>query len=130
MKMILNDVLVLNDVVKSLIDNKTLSINMVLKFRLLGIAKSLEQHVSNYNIIRESKIMEYGTEAVDAEGNKLGVYEIKTENTDAVEKFKRDLGEFLLTEVDVNIQKLKVQEVFDAGVPADYLVHLYGIIEE
>lgn len=128
--MTLNDVLALNDIVKQLIDNKELHIASVFKFRLLGIAKKLESNVENFNTIRENKIIEYGTEMEDENGNKLGTYEIKIEDTEAVEKFKSDLDLFVTTEVDVDIQKLKIQEVFDAGVPADFLVKLYHIIEE
>lgn len=130
MKITLNDALTLNDIVKNIIDNKDLKISAVFKFRLLGIAKNLELHVSNYNIVRENKIIEYGTEVEDSEGNKLGNYEIKADDVEAMEKFRKDLDELLQKEVEVNIQKLKVQEVFDAGVPADYLVYLYNIIEE
>ena len=34
------------------------------------------------------------------------------------------------SEVEVNIQKLKAVDVFDKGLPAEYLVGLYSIIEE
>lgn len=121
----LNDALVLNDIVKALIDNKDLKISSIFKFRLLGIAKNLEVPVANYHTIRDEKIVTYGT--VNEETN---VPEIKPENKEAVEKFQKDMTEFLNSEIDIEIQKLKVNEVFDAGVPSDYLVHLYHIIEE
>lgn len=130
MKMTLNDALVLNDIVKGMIDNTELKISSIFKFRLLGIAKNLEMPVSNYQMIREEKIREYGTEVVDDEGNPTGGIEIKAEDKDARKKFEDDMVEFINTEVEVDISKLKVQEVFDAGVPSDYLVHLFNIIEE
>lgn len=130
MKMTLNDALVLNDIVKGMIDNTDLKISSIFKFRLLGIAKNLEMPVSNYQMIREEKIREYGTEVVDDEGNPTGGIEIKAEDKDARKKFEDDMIKFINTEVEVDIPKLKVQEVFDAGVPSDYLVHLFNIIEE
>lgn len=130
MKMTLNEALVLNDIVKALIDNKDMKISAIFKFKLLGIAKELENPVANFHAVRESKIAEYGTEAEDENGNKLGHFEIKMDNTEAIGKFKNDLDELVQKEIEVNIQKLKVQEVFDAGVPSDYLVKLFNIIEE
>jgi hypothetical protein len=130
MKMTLNEALVLNDIVKALIDNKDMKISAIFKFKLLGIAKELENPVANFYAVRESKIAEYGTEAEDENGNKLGHFEIKMDNTEAMGKFKNDLDELVQKEIEVNIQKLKVQEVFDAGVPSDYLVKLFNIIEE
>lgn len=128
MKMKLNDVLVLNNVVKTLIDHKTLKIDAIFKFKLLGIAKELAPFVENYQLIRTDKIKEYGTEILDAEGNPTGDIEVK-EGTEAREKFDSDMEDFVNTEVELNIQKLKAQEIFDAGVPSDYLVHLFNIIE-
>ena len=130
MKMTLNDALVLNDIVKALIDNTELKINPIFKFKLLGIAKNLEVTVANYQMIREEKIREYGTESTDEEGNLTGSVEIKADDTESMEKFTKDMNEFIQSEIEVDIQKLKVREVFNAGVPSDYLVRLFNIIEE
>lgn len=130
MKMTLNDVLVLNDIVKALIDNTELKISPIFKFKLLGIVKNLEVPVGNYQMIREEKIREYGTEVVDEEGNPTGDVEIKADDVESMAKFAKDMDAFIQTDVEVDIQKLKVQEVFDAGVPSDYLVRLFNIIEE
>ena len=130
MKMTLNDALVLNDIVKALIDNTELKISHIFKFKLLGIVKSLEVPVASYQRIREEKIREYGSTSVDEEGNPTGGVEIKADDTESIEKFTKDMNEFIQTEIEVDIQKLKVQEVFDAGVPSDYLVRLFNIIEE
>lgn len=128
--MTLNEALVLNDIVKALIDNTTLKIDSIFKFKLLGIVKNLEVPVSNYNVVREEKIREYGTETTDEEGNPTGGVEIKADDSESIAKFTEDMNKFIQTEIEVDIQKLKVKEVFDAGVPADYLVRLYNIIEE
>lgn len=130
MKMTLNDALVLNDIVKALIDNTELKISPIFKFKLLGIVKNLEVPVGNYHMIREEKIKEYGTEVVDEDGNLTGGVEIKTDDVESMAKFTKDMNAFIQTDVEVDIQKLKVQEIFDAGVPSDYLVRLYNIIEE
>ena len=130
MKMTLNEALILNDIVKALIDNTNLKITPIFKFKLLGIAKNLEMPVANYQMIREEKIREYGSESVDAEGNPTGGVEIKPEDIESITKFTKDMNDFINTEIEVDIQKLKVQEVFDAGVPSDYLVRLFNIIEE
>ena len=47
-----------------------------------------------------------------------------------MEKFTNDLNEVINSDVEVNIQKLKPTDVFDKGLPAEYLVGLYSIIEE
>ncbi len=125
MKMKLNDVLVLNDTLKSIIDNdKDLKIDVLFKFRLLGIMKNLEAPVANFDIIRNEKIKEYGTE--DENGN----IAISHDDEDAIAKFTDDLNKILLSEVEINIEKLNVNNVFGAGVPAEYLVRLYPIIKE
>ena len=47
-----------------------------------------------------------------------------------MEKFTNDMNEVINSDVEVNIQKSKATDVFDKGLPADYLVGLYPIIEE
>ena len=41
-----------------------------------------------------------------------------------------DMDKIVDSDVEINIQKLKASDVFDKGLPADYLVGLYPIIEE
>ena len=52
------------------------------------------------------------------------------DDTESMEKFTKDMNEIINSDVEVNIQKLKATDVFDKGVPAEYLVGLYSIIEE
>lgn len=120
----LGTILDLNNMLKSVIDNTSLKIDPLFKFKLLGIMKNIETPVNNFETIRNEKIREYGKE--DEKGN-IG---ISKEDTEAMEKFANDMDTVLSSDVDVNIQKLKAVDVFDKGLPADYLIGLYPIIEE
>ena len=120
----LEDILKLNNVLKTIIDNDKLKINPSLKFKLLGIMKSLENPVMNFEIIRNEKIREYGKETEN------GNIEIPNDDSGKIEKFTNDLNEIMKTDIEINIQKLKLTDIFDKGLPADYLVGLYQIIEE
>ena len=128
MKIKLGNVLEINNVLKQIIDNSELKIDALFKFRLLGIMKNLEVPIANFNVIRDEKIKEYGKELEDENGNKsIG---IDANDKDAIAKFSEDINKVIESEVDVNINKLKSVDVFDKGLPADYLVRLYHIIEE
>ena len=124
MKIKLGTVLDLNAMLKAIIDNTELKIDSLLKFKLLGILKNIEIPVNNFEAVRNEKIREYGKE--NDEGN-IG---ISADDTESMEKFTNDLNEVINSEIEVNIQKLKAVDVFDKGLPADYLVGLYPIIEE
>ena len=124
MKIKLGTVLDLNAMLKAIIDNTELKIDSLFKFKLLGILKNIEIPVNNFEAIRNEKIREYGKE--NDEGN-IG---ISADDTESMEKFTNDMNEVINSDVEVNIQKLKATDVFDKGLPADYLVGLYPIIEE
>ena len=124
MKIKLGTVLDLNAMLKAIIDNTELKIDSLLKFKLLGILKNIEIPVNNFEAVRNEKIIEYGKE--NDEGN-IG---ISADDTESMEKFTNDLNEVINSDVEVNIQKLKATDVFDKGLPAEYLVGLYSIIEE
>ena len=124
MKIKLGIVLDLNAMLKAIIDNTELKIDSLLKFKLLGILKNIEIPVNSFEAVRNEKIREYGKE--NDEGN-IG---ISADDTESIEKFTNDLNEIINSEVEVNIQKLKPIDIFDKGLPAEYLVGLYSIIEE
>ena len=124
MKIKLGTVLDLNNMLKAIIDNTELKIDSLFKFKLLGILKNIEIPVNNFEAVRNEKIREYGKE--NDEGN-IG---ISADDTESMEKFTNDLNEVINSDVEVNIQKLKAVDVFDKGLPAEYLVGLYPIIEE
>ena len=128
MKIKLGNILEINNVLKSIIDNTELKIDALFKFKLLGIMKSFEIPIANFEVIRNDKIKEYGKELEDENGNKsIG---IDADDKDAIAKFSEDINKVIESEVDVNINKLKSVDVFDKGLPADYLIRLYPIIEE
>ena len=128
MKIKLGNVLEINNVLKQIIDNSELKIDALFKFRLLGIMKNLEVPIANFTVIRDEKIKEYGKELEDENGNKsIG---IDANDKDAIAKFSKDINKVIDSEVEVNIEKLKAIDVFDKGLPTEYLVKLYPIIEE
>ena len=128
MKIKLGTVLEINNVLKQIIDNTELKIDALFKFKLLGIMKSFEIPIANFNVIRDEKIKEYGKELEDENGNtSIG---IDANDKDAIAKFSEDINKVIESEVDVNIEKLKAIDVFDKGLPTEYLVKLYPIIEE
>lgn len=128
MKIKLGNILEINNVLKSIIDNTELKIDALFKFKLLGIMKNIEVPIANFEVIRNEKIKEYGKELEDENGNKsIG---IDANDKDAIVKFSEDINKVIESEVDVNIEKLKAIDVFDKGLPTEYLVKLYPIIEE
>ena len=128
MKIKLGNVLEINNVLKSIIDNTELKIDALFKFKLLGIMKNFEIPIANFEVIRNDKIREYGKELEDENGNKsIG---IDANDKDTIVKFSEDINKVIESEVDVNIEKLKAIDVFDKGLPTEYLVKLYPIIEE
>ena len=128
MKIKLGNVLEINNVLKQIIDNTELKIDALFKFKLLGIMKNFEIPIANFEVIRNEKIKEYGKELEDENGNKsIG---IDANDKDTIVKFSEDINKVIESEVDVNIEKLKAIDVFDKGLPTEYLVKLYPIIEE
>ena len=128
MKIKLGNVLEINNVLKSIIDDTELKIDALFKFKLLGIMKNFEIPIANFEVIRNDKIKEYGKELEDENGNKsIG---IDANDKDTIVKFSEDINKVIESEVDVNIEKLKAIDVFDKGLPTEYLVKLYPIIEE
>lgn len=123
-KLKVDEVLGLNNVLKSIIDNNNVKINVLLKFRLLGIMRSIEAYIANFEIIKNEKIVEYGEET------EAGIYQISKDKPDAIENFKRDIEQVLNSEVTININMLKPGEVFDQGLTSEYLIELYPIIGE
>lgn len=123
-KLKMGEVLTLNKTLKSIIDDNQTKVDALFKFKLLGIMKSLEIHVTNFETIRNEKIMEFGKETED------GNIQIPKEDADAIKKFNDSLIQVIESEVGVNIDKLKASDVFNKGVKSEYLIGLYPIIEE
>lgn len=115
------EILSLNQTLKMIIDDQEANVDALFKFRLLGIMKSIEGHVANFETIRNEKIVEFGKETEDGD--------IRVPK-DAIKKFNDSLTEVINSEVHINIDKLKASDVFNKGVRAEYLMGLYPIIEE
>lgn len=124
----LSELLSLNNTIKTIIEEDSLDsqtkTDSLLKFKLLGIMKKLELHVTNFEIVRNEKIREYGKH--DENDN----ISISPKDTEAFSGFSEDMNALLNSDVTVNIDKLKASDVFNKGVRAEYLIGLYGIIEE
>lgn len=118
------EVLSTNRVLKSIIDDNDLKINALLKFRLLGIMRAIESHITNFEIIKNDKIIEYGEETEN------GIYQIPKDKPEVIEKFKNDIAQVLESLVTININILKPGEVFDQGLTSEYLLGIYPIIGE
>ncbi len=118
----LKDVLNLNNALKAIIDE--IDIDALLKFRLLGIMKEIENHVTNFNLICNEKISEFGTR--DEEGN----ITIPSEDKEAIRKFNDVMRKVTDSEVSINVTKIKSKEIFSKGIKSEYLIWLYPIIEE
>lgn len=118
----LKDVLNLNNALKAIIDE--IDIDALLKFRLLGIMKEIENHVTNFNLICNEKIAKFGTK--DEEGN----ITISSEDKEAIRKFNDVMRKVTDSEVSINVTKIKSKEIFSKGIKSEYLIWLYPIIEE
>lgn len=136
----LETILQYNDIFKNLIDNAK-EINALVKFRLLGIVKQFEPIVTNFEIVREEKIRQYGKQQENGSVGIIPPDKDKFENEeeynkaeaefhDAVAAFNTDMNELLQSDVDIEIKKFKPDEVIDVGIPADFLVLLYDFIEK
>ena len=120
----LSEILNLNQILKNIIDDKNLKMDSLFKFQLLGIMKTFEPYVTNFDIIRNEKVVEYGKKTDDGKAS------IDQNDKEAMEKFMNDISKVVNGEVTINMAKLKAKDVFDKGLTAEYLVGLYPIIEQ
>lgn len=134
------DILNYNRAIKMIIDNAT-DVNSLVKFKLLGMLKQFEPAVTNFEIIREDKIKEYGS--INKNGQ-FGIFEPKEDDFETVtdfeeahkkyeetiDNFNKDLDEILNSESDITIKKFKYTDIMDAGLSSDYLIIIYELIEE
>lgn len=124
LKLKLSDVLNIHTTIKSIIDDSNIKLNVLLKFRLLGVIKSIESHIMNFETIKNEKIVEYGKK------NKDGTFQIQKSDVEAIAKFTEDIKLVLASETTVNIEPFKPEEVIDSGLKSEYLIGLYPIIRE
>ena len=120
----LKDIVRLNIALKMILNNNNLGIDKSLKFKLLGVMKDIETPVANFENARVEKVKEYGKE------NKDGDFSISKDDIESMKKFKNDIDNILDSNVEVDIHKLKPNDVFDKCLSTDFLMALYPIITE
>lgn len=120
----LAELLNINQILKFVIDSSDIEIDSLLKFKLLGVMKSIEPIIKNFEIIRDDKIREFGTETDD------GSIQIAKDDMNAIQKFSDSLEDVINSEVKVNIEKIKASDIFNKGIKAEYLAQLFSIIKE
>lgn len=120
----LSELININQTLKYIIESTDIKIDSLLKFKLLGIMKSIEPMINNFEIIRNEKIREFGTEMDD------GSIQIVKDDMVAIQKFSESLEDVINSEVKVNIEKIKASDIFNKGIKAEYLAQLFSIIKE
>lgn len=129
-----------NNSIKAIIDNAK-DVNALVKFRLLSMCKQIEPVEEIVEKVRIEKLKQYGSTTADGS---IGIFEPVKEDyendadyNDAIKKyekdvssFQKDMNELLSSEADIEIKKFKPSDIFDAGLPADYLLIIYDLIEE
>ena len=134
------EILRYNQTFKAIIDNAK-DVNSLVKFKLLGMCKQFEPIVTNFEIIQNEKISQYGT--TDDKGN-IGIFNPKKEDfenvsdyeeavkehAEVLKKFQSDIDNILDSESEVEIRKFKYTDIIDAGLPSEYLIAIYDLIEE
>lgn len=123
MKIKLSDIININQTLKAIIDDEKNG-DALFKFRLLGIMKSFENHIENFEFVRNEKIVEHGKE--DEKGN----FSIDKEDEEAMKNFKNSISKMLDSEVTIDIEKFKASDVFGQGIKTEYLLSLYPLIEK
>lgn len=120
----LSELININQTLKYIIESTDIKIDSLLKFKLLGIMKSIEPIINNFEIIRNEKIREFGTEMDD------GSIQIVKDDMVAIQKFSESLEDVINSEVKVSIEKIKASDIFNKGIKAEYLAQLFSIIKE
>lgn len=118
----IGEVLNINQTLQQIIDGCG-EVEPLFKFKLLGIMKVIEPHITNFSTIRNEMIIKYGEKTED------GKVQILPDNKDAFDSFNSELSKLINSEVSINIEKLKPSDIFNRGVGAELLIGLYSIIE-
>lgn len=138
--MTVREILRYNNTIKAIIDNAK-DVNSLVKFKLLGVMKQFENTVANTENMRIELLAKYG------ETDDNGMVSIKEPNRDDFDKeedykkafddYEKNYNQFieeytaiLNSEADITIKKFKSSDIMNMGIPSDYLVALYDLIEE
>lgn len=136
-KMQTKTVLKLYQVVKAIIDNENIPVKPATKFQLLCTVKKFEPVVENYEKIRNELIQKYGKnevkEVTDENGETkqeaTGNIFIDEKDHDSFKQFQNEINSVIESTVDVDLKKFKPEEIFNMGIPSDYLSGLFEMIE-
>lgn len=134
----ISEIINYNEIAKAIINE--INIDSLAKFRLLGLCKQFESIVENYEVVRNELIQKYG----ENKNGTFGIFEPIKDNyssddeyNTAVEKYnaaitglKNELAIILDSETSIKINKIKYSDIINAGIPADYLLAIYDLIEE
>ena len=113
----------INSTIKNIINNKDYKIDVVTKFQMLGILKTFESSIMNIEVIKNEKIMEYGTE------NENGMFSIDKDDFENMSKFITDMNELMNSDVEIDVELLDAKFISNIGLSADELMVLYDIME-
>ena len=47
-----------------------------------------------------------------------------------IKQFSADMSKVLEPETEINIKKFKAEDIMNAGIPSEYFIHIYDLIEE
>ena len=132
------DILNYNSIIKDIVNNST-NISALTKFKMLGMLKQFEPIITNYEVVRNEKIKEYG---VLTDNGNYGIFvpqkndfendedyqKAVDQYENVINQFDADMNEVVDSEADIKLNKFG-KEILDAGISADYLLALYELIE-
>lgn len=118
------------NILQDIIDNNK-DVDSSIKFKFLLTMNELTNVVSNFEKMRNEKINELGkdTEIEDENGEKRIVKAIDEDDVEARKNFSDTMNEIINSDIEVNIQKFKSDEIFNKGITSQQLVCLLPIIE-
>ena len=118
------------NILQDIIDNNK-DVDSSIKFKFLLTMNELTNVVSNFEKMRNEKINEFGkdTEIEDENGEKRIVKAIDEDDVEARKNFSDTMNEIINSDIEVNIQKFKSDEIFNKGITSQQLVCLLPIIE-
>ena len=123
-KLKLNEVVNINNTLSAIIDDSNTKINILLKFRLLGIMNAIKSLITNFEIVKNEKIIEFGKETKD------GIYQISKDDKKSLAKFRAEIEKVLDSEVSITVEPINPEEIIDKGLKSEYLIGLYPIIRQ
>lgn len=118
----MQEILAYNSLFRGIIDDKNLEIEPVFKFKLLGYIRKFAPEIADFEEFKNDCIRRFGKE----EDGKIF---IDPDDAEAIEKMNASLSPVLKQKSDVLFKKFQIKELFDCGLPAEYLLHFYDLTE-